>query len=223
MSLRLAYSATDPVRRRSAMSYATMLAGALAFAVIALLVFPRLALGQDVVGLDPGSIEQLLAAGAQALTLPGAVRWVVLSLLAVLVGVSLVRRLARGRTGRVWLWIASDEGGTVLKWLASAVTAVVARALAGAPLATWETAAVALGLGAGASLRTDWRRLLRAVAPVVRLIPKIGPPLAALIAAVAGETVKAEIAAKTDAAYRPLSPAPTAGQAADQLGAPPIP
>jgi hypothetical protein len=156
-------------------------------AVLAVLLLPALALAQAVPP-DPDSLEQIVGFALQALTVPGAARWVVLSLVAVVAAVWLVRHLAQGRKGAFWVWAAGDEGGTVLKWIASLVVAAVTQALAGGDVVTARTVVVALGLGAVASLRTDWRRLLRSIAPVVALAPRVGAPLAGLLRALGGGT-----------------------------------
>jgi hypothetical protein len=166
---------------------------------LSLLVLPALALAQTAVPLD--SLEQLAAAAFQSLSLPGAARWVVLSLVAVVAAVSIVRNLAKGKKGAAWVWIASDEGGTVLKWVASVLVAVIAQALAGGGAGvTGRTVFAALGLGALASLRTDWRRLLRALAPLFGLIY---PPLGSLARTLGGGALPAQTGA---AQLPPASP-----------------
>lgn len=200
--------------------------GALALAV-GLILLPALAFGQEaapVVGDDPGEILQL---AMQALGAAGPVRWVALALAGVLAAVAGVRWFARTQSGKVWTWIRSDEGGTVLGWVVSAAGAVVVYLVGGGTLSVAGVAGVALGLRAGTAITwSDGRRLLRAVLPVLSpllaRIPKVGPLLVSLLGAVSGATAKAEIAAATAAAYKPLEPAPDAQAAAAALSQPPV-
>lgn len=184
---------------------------------------PALALGQEpaVIGDDPG---ELMRFAISALSASGVVRWIALALVAVLAVVWGVRRLAKGRTGKAWVWIGSDEGGTVLGWVVSVLGSVAAHVLAGGSLSLTSVGAVALGLKAGSALTwTDSRRILRVLAPLVRYVPKVGPALASLLDAISGANAKAEIAAATAAAYKPLDPAPDAAAAAAILSKPPVP
>lgn len=120
-------------------------------------------------------------------------------------------------------WLGTSEGGTALAMLTTIGSVLGAAALGGVPI-TWSLVGKAAATGFSAiGGYVGARRLLRVLAPLVAKIPKVGPWLAKVLDLLSGASAKEEIRAETEAAYKPLSPAPTAGQAADTLSRPPIP
>ncbi|HET9554896.1 MAG TPA: hypothetical protein VFP50_18165 [Anaeromyxobacteraceae bacterium] len=190
---------------------------------LALLALPLLALAQAVVAptINPDDLGQLLGVALQALSLSGPARWFSLLFVGVLAAVWLVRKMVPATSG-AGAFIRTDEGGTLLGWLVSAAGALLAKAIVGGPI-TWPLAAAAFVAAAGGTgaLWSQGRRLLRLFVPLVSKIPGIGGPLAALLGYLSGATAPASVDAAAAAAYKPLSPAPTAQQAADLLAQPP--
>jgi hypothetical protein len=215
--------------QRSSLWTSTWLFGLLALiVVVAVFVLPALALGQTA-GASPDDLGQLVNVAIQALKLSGPGRWFGLLFVGVIAGVWVLRKLfgtrdAKGQpTSRLAAFVLSDEGGTVLNLFVTAIGTLLAKVLVGSPL-TWPVAAAAFLAAAGGTggLWSHARRLLRLVTPLVARIPGVGPSLAKVLDVLSGARAKAEIAAKTDAAYKPLSPGPTAAQAADALSKPPV-
>jgi hypothetical protein len=192
-----------------------------ALLVIGALVLPALALAQAAAP-NPDDLGQILGVLVDAVSLTGPARWFSLLFGGVFLVVWAIRRVVPATTA-IGRFVRSDEGGTLVGWLVSACGALLTKALVGTAL-TWPMAGAALVAAAGGTgaLWSQARRLLRLLSPLVAMIPKIGPALASVLDVISGASAKAEIAKATAAAYQPQSPAPTAKDAAAQLGAPPV-
>lgn len=207
--------ALTPQERRH-MRTAAGIFGAIAILALILLV-PMLARAQgSAVTDDLGQLLALVVGGIKGGDWQGAI------LAGILVAVWIVRALAK-RIPKVGAFLGSDEGGALLLVLTGLPVALLAAKAGGASL-TWGLTGKALiaTLGAGGGWSVG-RKLLRLLSPLIAKIPWGGKAAAALIDALSGANAKAEIAAQTAAAYKPLTPAPTAAEAAKILGAPPVP
>lgn len=188
--------------------FALLLAAALPFVALAQAVAPP--------GDDLGALLALVADAVKGGDWQGAV------LVGVLVLVWVIRKVLV-RIPKVAAFIATDGGGALLLILAGLPTLLLAAKAGGAALTlSLVGKSLVAVLGAGGTWGVA-RKLLRLVSPLIAKIPGVGPSLVGLVDALSGAKAKAEIAAAVAAAYKPISPAPDAAQAAAILGKPPVP
>lgn len=198
---------------------AALRAARLSILVLALAVLaPLTVLAQEVppdIGVDPLKLLAALVAAVQAGSWPVAL---------VLLFVALIWAV-RSFGVKVWPWLATSEGGTVLAFATTLASVLGAAALVPGTAITWSlvgkaaaTAFAAIGAWTGA------RRLLRALLPLAAKVPApVGPVLVQLLTWIAGEPAAAQVQRAAEKLYQPTTPGPTAAEAAAELGKPPAP
>jgi hypothetical protein len=173
---------------------------------VVLLALPLAARAQDAATYP--DIGLLVQAAARAVS---AGQWPLVAVLALVAAIWALRTF-----GRRWIpWLATSEGGTVLAFLTALGGTLGAAALGGVAI-TWALLASALaGAFTAMGAWTGVRRLLRALVPAARRVPRAGPTLADCLAFLSGS----ESQATSDAAQlQPLAdttattPAATKGE-----------
>lgn len=181
-----------------------------------LLAAPILALAQaagDDFSLDPIKLLGAFVAAVQAGSWPVAL---------VLVFVALIWAV-RFFGVKVWPWLSTSEGGTVLAFATTLASVLGAAALVPGASITWALVGQAAAAAfAAIGAWTGARRLLRALIPLVSKIPApVGPLLAQVLLWLAGEPAAVQVQKAAEKIYQ--AGTTTAAGAAAELGKPPAP